>query len=102
MNQTSTQMPLEVALPVSQPTKGEREYEAFLRLLPHLLTTHRGKYVAVHEGEVIDTDTDDIALIERVHRKIGYVPIHVALVTESLPIVRVPHYREHRPHENGA
>jgi hypothetical protein len=46
---------------------------------------------------VIDSDADDIALIQRVHARIGYVPIHVGLVIEPQPIVRIPHYREHRP-----
>jgi hypothetical protein len=78
-------------------SKGEREYQAFLRLLPQLLGTHQGRYVAVHEGQVIDSDADDIALIQRVHARIGYVPIHVGLVTDRPPVVRVPHYREYRP-----
>jgi hypothetical protein len=35
--------------------------------------------------------------VRRVHARIGYVPIHVGLVTGQLPIVRVTHYREHSP-----
>jgi hypothetical protein len=77
--------------------KGEREHQAFLRLLPQLLGTHQGKYVAVHEGQVIDSDADDIALVLRVHARIGYVPIRVGRVTEQPLVVRVPHYREYRP-----
>jgi hypothetical protein len=80
-------------------SKGEREHQAFLRLLPQLLTTHRGQYVAVHEGQVIDSDTDDIALIQRVHARIGYVPIHVGLVTDQPVVIRVPHYHEYRPRD---
>jgi hypothetical protein len=81
--------------------KGEREYQAFLRLVPQLLATHRGKYVAVHEGKVVDSDTDDLALVQRVHARVGYVPIHVGLVTDPLPVVRIPHYREFRPNGEG-
>lgn len=78
--------------------KGEREYRAFLHLLPRLLPTHRGQYVAVHEGQVVDVDADDVALILRVHARYGYVPIHVGLVTDVPPsLVRVPHYRQYRP-----
>jgi hypothetical protein len=66
-------------------------------LLPQLLPTHRGKYVAIHNEQVVDSDTDDIALIQRVHARVGYVPIHVGLVTEQPQLVRVPHYREYRP-----
>jgi hypothetical protein len=58
-----------------------------------LLLTHQGKFVAVHEGQVIDSDSDDIALVQRVHARVGYVPIHVGLVTEEPLVVRVPHSR---------
>jgi hypothetical protein len=59
--------------------------------------THRGQYVAVHEGQVADSDTDDIALIQRVHARFGYVPICVGLVTDQPPLLHIPHYREYRP-----
>jgi hypothetical protein len=80
-----------------EPSKGERECQAFRRLLPQLLATHRGQYVAVHDGQVIDSDTDDIALIQRVHARIGYVPIYVGLVTDQPLVGRVPPYHESRP-----
>jgi hypothetical protein len=90
----TTQPTFEVNVPAPELSKGEREYQAFLRLLPGLLPTHRGRYVAVHNGQVVDADTDDIALVRRVHARIGSVPIHVGLVTEQPPVVRVPHYHE--------
>jgi len=96
MNDTTTQTTFEVTVPPVNLSKGQREYRSFLRLLPQLLTTHRGQFVAVHEGKVVDTETDDIALVRRVHAQIGYVPIHVGLVTEQPPVVRIPHYREFR------
>jgi len=64
-------------------TKWEREYQAFRRLLPQLLDTHRGKYVAVHEGQVVDTGDDKLALALRVLARVGNVAIHVGLVTEE-------------------
>ena len=71
--------------------KGKREYAAFLRLLPTLLPEYKGKYVAVHDEQVIDSDVDDIALVQRVHARIGYVPIHVGLVSEQQPRKINPH-----------
>src|SRR5262249_11312531 len=71
--------------------KWEREYRAFLRLLPELLKTHRGKYVAVHEERVVDSGDDEIALTMRVYAKHGYVPIHVDLVSERPVSVCIPH-----------
>jgi hypothetical protein len=101
MSETTTQPTFEVSVPAVAPTKGEREYQAFLRLLPELLPVYRGKYVAIHNGQVVDSDKDDIALVQRVHARVGYVPIHVGLATDRLPVVRVPHYREYRPREGG-
>jgi hypothetical protein len=85
-------------LPGPPENKWEREHLAFLRLLPSLLETHRGKYVAVHDGQVVDSGDDELALASRVWARYGYVPIHVGLVTEqSPPPARAPHYRALRP-----
>jgi hypothetical protein len=81
------------------PSKGERERLAFLRLLPGLLNTHLGKFVAIHNEQVADSDLDDIALIQRVHARVGYVPIHVARVTGQPAVERIPGPREIRPAE---
>ena len=70
-------------------TKWDREYHAFCALLPQLLGTERGKYVAVHEERVIDSDVDEIALTMRVVGLIGNVDFHVGLVTEQVaPVYR--------------
>ncbi len=70
-------------------TKGEREMRAFRRLLPELLRTHSGQYVAIHNEEVVDCGSDDITLINRVRAAVGYVPIHVGLVTNSIRVERI-------------
>ena len=70
-------------------SKGDRERRAFLRLLPELLQTHTGQYVAIHNEQVVDSGPDDIALIRRVHSQVGYVPIHVARVTKQPRVVRI-------------
>jgi len=97
MSNTTASPAFEVQVPAPQLGKGEREYHAFLRLLPKLLATHGGQYVAIHEGRMVDSDADDIALVQRVHARVGYVPIHVGLVVEPRPVERIPHYRETRP-----
>jgi hypothetical protein len=82
------------------PTKWEREYQAFLGLLPELLKAHEGKYVAVHEGRVVDVGEDKVALALGVYEKYGYVPIYVGLVaTRPLPPERCPSF--HLPGEEG-
>lgn len=64
-------------------SKWAREYQAFRRLLPSLLATHRGQYVAIHEGQVVDSGDDKLALALRVLGRIGNVAIHVGLVAEA-------------------
>jgi hypothetical protein len=96
-NDATEQTTFEVILPKPILTKGQQEYQAFLRLLPSLLATHQGKYVAVHEGEVIDSDDNDIVLSLRVRRQIGLMPIHIGIVAYPQPVARIPHYREYKP-----
>ena len=85
-----------VELPVPAENKWQREYRAFLRLLPELLKTHKDKYAAIHEERCVDTDEDEIALALRVYARYGYIPIHVGLVAEQPRLMRSPHRRELR------
>ena len=71
----------EIHWPPPPRTKWEREYRAFMKLLPQLLTTMRGRFVAIHEERVLDSDHDELALIARVLAQVGNVDIHVGLVT---------------------
>jgi PHD/YefM family antitoxin component YafN of YafNO toxin-antitoxin module len=68
----------------------ERERAAFERLKPKLLKTHRGKFVAVVNEQVVDVDTDRVKLVLRVYDRFGYRPIYVQLVKEHLPRRRLP------------
>ena len=80
----------------------ERERLAFLGMQPTLLQTYCGKHVAIHDGEVVDCDTDEVQLGLRVYGKYGYIPIYVGLVTKTpAPIVRVasPRLRQTAAHE---
>jgi hypothetical protein len=54
--------------------------------------------VAIHEGQVVDSGDDKLALALRVLAKVGNVPIHVGLVTEEPEtIARSGIRREIRP-----
>jgi hypothetical protein len=87
--ETATLTPPPFHWPPPPRTKWEREYRAFRRLLPQLLSNQRGKYVAVHEERVIDSDRDEMALIARVLAQVGNVDFHVGLVTdEPEPVYR--------------
>lgn len=84
------------AIPPPEPDdpKLKREYRAFLQMLPELLKTHYGQYVAVHEGKVVESGDDKLEVIARAYARHGYVPIYVHLVTDQpQPLERIPHYR---------
>jgi hypothetical protein len=61
----------------------ERERRAFDRLLPSLLGTHPGQYVAVHNGTIIASGSDRIAVALQGYQRVGYVPLYVGLVSEA-------------------
>lgn len=67
----------------------QKERDAFLRLKDQLLRTHSGQFVAILNGEVIDSDTDDRALTRRVYAEHGYVPIYIDEVAKEPPVRRI-------------
>lgn len=85
-------------LAAREENKWRREQEAFRRLLPDLLKTHRGQYAAVHEGRVVEVGPDKLAVAGEAYARFGYVPIYVSLVTDQpLPPGRIPSPRLTRP-----
>lgn len=78
--------------PTASPLDGE--IRAFERLLPELLQTHRGRYVAVLGGRVIVCGADKIAVAKQAYAEHGYRPILVRLVTDQpRPVVHIPSVR---------
>jgi hypothetical protein len=76
------------------PTLAE-EYDAFQRLLPDLLRTHRGQHVAVHQGRIVATGPDRLEVVRQARQMCGNVPLYAALVTdEPQPISRSGLVRE--------
>jgi hypothetical protein len=80
----ATETPIfEVRFPEApMPSKIERERRAFLRLLPDLLKTHRGQYVAVHDEQVVDSGPARLELVMRVQARLR-TGIYVGLVSEQ-------------------
>lgn len=86
----------EVVLPAPPPpTKFEREQAAFYRLLPELLATHRGQYVAIHEEQVVDSGPDQVEVALRVLKRVGNVAlfVHLVEIETGRPTIRIPHFR---------
>jgi hypothetical protein len=83
MSESTLDSTIEVRLHETPPSKFERERRAFLRLLPGLLATHSGQYVAIHEEQVVDSGPDQLEVALRVQRRIGAVAIYVHLVSDQ-------------------
>ncbi len=83
MSETTSSPAFEVVLPQPPEAKWQQERRAFLRLLPSLLATHRGQYVAVHEGKVVESGPDLVPVALLAHQRYGNVPIYVDLVTDE-------------------
>ncbi len=66
-----------------------REYAAFEQMKPELLKTRKGKFVAIHNGELVDFDDDENTLTERVYGKFGYQTILMTEVTETERVYHV-------------
>ena len=69
----------------------ERERQAFERLKPELLRTHRGQWVAIHQGEVVEAGQDRSHVLDSVYDRFGYVPVYVQLVEEHPRVYQLPH-----------
>ena len=69
----------------------EDERATFYRLKDHLRDRYKGQYVAILDGQVVDSGTDPVELVMRVYRRFGYdVPVYVGLVSEEPEIVEFP------------
>ena len=89
---------IEVHLPEPELSKFERERKTFYRLLPQLVATHHGQYVAIHEGQVVDSGPDQLDVALRVQQRVGCVPIYVGLVSEGpQPVYRSGVIRDRGP-----
>jgi hypothetical protein len=69
----------------------EREREAFEHLKPELLRTHRGQCVAILNGQVVESGSDKIEVLDRVYARFGYRPVYVQRVEEQPQIYKIPH-----------
>jgi hypothetical protein len=85
-------------LPSLPDDKWQREKRAFKQMLAGLLATHRGQFVAIHEGKVVETGPNKLDVAGRAYARFGYVPIFVSLVTDEVqPLARIPSPRSLAP-----
>ncbi|MCI0474855.1 MAG: DUF5678 domain-containing protein [Anaerolineales bacterium] len=63
---------------------------AFQRMLPELLKTHKEKWIAVYQGQVVDSAENVGDLAERVYARLGYRAIFMSQVLEEPRVYRLP------------
>jgi len=67
----------------------EPERAAFQRLLPGLLTTHAGQFVALCDGRLVDADVDENVLAQRIAAQ-GFDRIYIQEVRTEPRIYGLP------------
>lgn len=76
--------------------KWRREQRAFHDLLPELLHTRPGRFVAIHEGRVVESGDEKLVVARRAYERFGYVPIFVSRVATDLSTpLRIPSPRRY-------
>ena len=70
----------------------EENYKAFQSLLPVLVQDPRyeGKYVAVLNGRLLDSDDDMQALIRRIYAHHAHEPVYVGRASRNIPRKELP------------
>ena len=71
----------------------EQEAEAFHRLHSELLATIPGEYAAIHGGQLVDHDADQLALLGRIEARFPGLPVLIRQVrpeVEQILMVRSP------------
>lgn len=80
-----------------RPTEPQRaaEHDAFLRTLPELMKQYAGKYVAIHNGQVVAVGEGEVEALNAAHRAQPGICVLVRKVTtEPEPIQHLPTYRQ--------
>jgi hypothetical protein len=63
--------------------KVEKEQAIFEQRKPELLKQYRGRYIAMHNGEVVETAADLRTLRNKVFARFGHTPMLHTLVTDE-------------------
>jgi hypothetical protein len=77
-------------------TAWERERQAFRAMPPELRANYDGKYVAIKDGKVVASGSDEATVALEAYSRVGYGPLYLGHVTDSprthgrLPSARRP------------
>ncbi len=79
--------------PVPADAAFERERTAFQRLLPDLLVTHRGEWVAIVDEQPVEFGPDFSSVIIPVRQRFGLRPVFVHEILEQPRVYKMPSRR---------
>ncbi|MBM3978975.1 MAG: hypothetical protein FJ304_01570 [Planctomycetes bacterium] len=83
----------------SRPTNAQlaAEFDAFERMLPDLMKQYAGKYVALHNGEVVAVDTTEVGALTTARQQEPGRLVYARLVTDQpQPLPKITARRELR------
>jgi hypothetical protein len=66
-----------------------RDQRAFFRMLPELLKTLKGKWVAVHGEKVIEVGDSMQSVLTHVRERLPKGELYIQLVDEKLPVAKM-------------
>jgi len=79
----------ELSIPQIPDDKWQLEKRAFFLLLPELLKTHRGKWVAVHNERVVESGDYLREVLLKTRECFPKTEVYIQLVDEHLPIAKM-------------
>lgn len=66
-----------------------KEVAAFNQMPQHQIDQFYGRYVAVYQGNIVDSDVEEAELALRFYRTFGYVPVYIHKVGTEEGLVEV-------------
>lgn len=95
MNPAETLPAPEINLDQSISDPWQQNRAAFLRMRTSLSGEHTGRYVAIHQEQVVSYGEDKISVALEAYGILGRVPVYVGLVGDAEPDpVRMPTLRK--------
>lgn len=80
---------LPLATTLVKEDKWLREQRAFFRMLPELLKTLKGKWVAIYGEQVIEVGESMQSVLIKVRERLPKGELYIQLVDEKLPVVKM-------------
>jgi len=78
-----------LAIPGIKDDKWLREEKSFFRQLPELLKTKRGKWVAIHQEQVVEIGDSLREVLLNVRKRYPKTEVYIQLVDEKLPVAKM-------------